>query len=294
MPLHGEHEARVGLLQALHDAVRSEGVGHEARRHVAHGLVVEGVHPEVREVGRAVHQRAFRYLRGGVRRSAARHCPLTLPVARKEAGGIRARGGHDALEARARHDRHLVRVEVGGVALAVGYVPLARQARRRVRVCTVRLGVRAELRGEVLPQRAAQGHVHHLIAAADAEQRLVRRHHERHERALEGVAATRLHGAALRQAPLAVAGRLHVAAAGDEEAVKHAHVAREFGGVRRGRDDDGRAAGALHGLREAQLGDDALAVAVRAVLDAREQGYERALRGHGESFRRAACVSPPV
>ena len=133
----------------------------------------------------------------------------------------------------------------------------------------------AEHIGQVLVQRAAERHVDHLRAAADAQHRHAAPQRAADQRELPGVAlAVGLHGlVGGRMARLAVAGRVHVPSAGDDQSVQPVeHPLGGIGGLRRqqhrgaaGEVDalhvDGRQKACVHipdpGLRLLQIGGQA-------------------------------------
>ena len=78
----------------------------------------------------------------------------------------------------------------------------------------------ADLVGEVLPERAAAGHVHDLHAAADAEEGDVALERAPGQRDLERV-PLRPHAAGHRVGLGAVGGRVDVGPAGQDQAVQH-------------------------------------------------------------------------
>ena len=106
----------------------------------------------------------------------------------------------------------------------------------------------AEVVGQVLVERAAARDVHHLHAAADAEERHVALHRPARERELERVALRHRPGGRLVRLG-AVARRVHVGAAGEQQAVDQ--VEQRFGLLDRGRvgrQHQRDAAGALDGV----------------------------------------------
>jgi hypothetical protein len=113
---------------------------------------------------------------------------------------------------------------------------------------------------EVLVQRPAARDVHHLHAAADAEERQVTLHRPRRERQLERVAlGRRARGRGVRLG--AVGRRVHVGAAREQQAVEHVeHAVGVLDGGRVGREQQRDAAGALDGVDVAAGQQDGLGV----------------------------------
>jgi hypothetical protein len=142
---------------------------------------------------------------------------------------------------------------------------------------------------QVLDQRAAQGHVHDLHAAADAEHRqpLLQRGADQGQL---GVVAGRVGPPALRVARRAVAGRVDVAAAGQHQAVQAAGHGLDPGQRRQQhRDGPGRGHAGRVALGQQHGGPVPGAPAGRLAVgaDPDQRAYRRAYRRwHGPSLQR--------
>ena len=138
--------------------------------------------------------------------------------------------------------------------------------------------------GQVLVQRPALDHVQHLHASADPEHGHVALQRARAEAELEAVALG-ARAARLRVRACAVARRVDVGAAGQDQRVEHVEqLVGRLGDDVIGRQDQGEPAGPLNGERVGARREvhEHLPRRPLSALDRRAYAYDRALAVHDE------------